>query len=273
MSAARSSLPPWLRAAPALLRVGLLEAFAYRAEFIVWMLSTTMPFIMLALMSAVTREGTIAGFDQPAFTAYYMATLLVRHLTGSWVVWQMVMEIRQGTLALKLVRPLHPLWFYFLEAVSTTFFRSLISVPLIALAFVLLGAGGRLVTDPALLGCAALGIAGAWILNFTLSAAIGTLGLYIESSVAVWDLWIGCFMIFSGYLLPIELFPPWLASAARSMPFPYLQALPVEIMTGRHDLTHALSLLLRQAGWAAGSVALLLLLWRRGVRRFAAYGG
>lgn len=266
-------LPPWLRASPAILRVGLLEAFAYRAEFIVWMLSTTMPFIMLALMSAVARESPIAGFDGAGFTAYYMATLLVRHLTGSWVVWQMVMEIRQGTLALKLVRPLHPLWFYFLEAVATTFFRSLISVPLIVLAFWLMGAGGRLVTDPSLIACALVAIAGAWILNFTLSAAIGTLGLYIESSVAVWDLWIGCFMIFSGYLLPIELFPPWLASAARAMPFPYLQALPVEIMTGRHDLAHALALLARQGLWAAGSVTLLGLLWRRGVRRFAAYGG
>jgi ABC-2 type transport system permease protein len=268
-----SRLPPWLRAAPALLRVGLLEAFAYRAEFIVWMLSTTMPFIMLALMSAVAREGAIAGFDGPAFTAYYMATLLVRHLTGSWVVWQMVMEIRQGTLALKLVRPLHPLWFYFLEQVSTTFFRSLISVPLIVLAFFLLGAGGRIVDDGALLGCAAVAIAGAWVLNFALSATIGTLGLYIESSVAVWDLWIGCFMIFSGYLLPIELFPPWLASAARAMPFPYLQSLPVEIMTGRHDLSRALALLERQGLWAVGAVTLLLVLWRRGVRRFAAYGG
>jgi len=38
-----------LLAYPALLRVGLQEAIAYRAEFIVWMLSMTMPLVAITL--------------------------------------------------------------------------------------------------------------------------------------------------------------------------------------------------------------------------------
>jgi hypothetical protein len=38
-----------LRALPTLLKVGFAEAVAYRAEFVVWLLSTNMTLVMLAL--------------------------------------------------------------------------------------------------------------------------------------------------------------------------------------------------------------------------------
>jgi ABC-2 type transport system permease protein len=34
---------------PQLLRTGFAEAVAYRAEFVVWMMTTTLPLVMLAL--------------------------------------------------------------------------------------------------------------------------------------------------------------------------------------------------------------------------------
>ena len=116
-------------------------------------------------------------------------------------------------------------------------------------------------------------LGGAWLLNFAVSATIGTLALYMESSMSIWELWLGCFMIFSGYLLPLELFPPWLERFARLLPFAYLQAVPVEILTGMHDRTSALSQLGAQYAYAAAAVLVMALVWRRGVKRFAAFGG
>ena len=55
MSETPSAARRMLRAYPTLLRVGLAEAIAYRAEFLVWMLATTMPLVMLAIMSAMAR--------------------------------------------------------------------------------------------------------------------------------------------------------------------------------------------------------------------------
>ena len=91
------SLRSTLRALPTLLRVGFAEAVAYRAEFLVWMLTTTMPLVMLALWTAVARDG--AGRRASAsrsFVAYYLATFVVRQLTGAWAAWQMNLEIRAG---------------------------------------------------------------------------------------------------------------------------------------------------------------------------------
>ena len=43
-----------LKAAPTLFRVGFMQSIAYRAEMFVWILSSTMPLVMLALFAAVT---------------------------------------------------------------------------------------------------------------------------------------------------------------------------------------------------------------------------
>src|SRR5206468_10490259 len=102
-------LPATASAILFLMWVGFSEAVAYRAEFLVWMLSTTMPLIMLALWSAVAHEAPVGRFGEKEFVAYFLATFIVRQLTGSWAAWQMNFEIRRGTLALRLLRPIPPM--------------------------------------------------------------------------------------------------------------------------------------------------------------------
>ena len=95
------------RALPAMLRVGWKDALAYRGEFLVWMLSMTLPLVMLALFRAVAAEGAVGGFDGAAFTAYFLAGLTVRQLVSSWSIWEINREIREGTLSMRLLRPVH----------------------------------------------------------------------------------------------------------------------------------------------------------------------
>jgi ABC-2 type transport system permease protein len=184
----------------------------------------------------------------------------------------MVREIREGTLALRLLRPIHPLASYSAESLAAMPLRALISLPL-ALVMLLVSARHGLTHDPVSIFCFVLSLAGAWLLNLAISCMIGTLGLYLESSLSVHELWLGCFMLLSGYLVPLSLFPRWLERAARALPFAYLQAVPVEMLTGLRDRHAALRGLVLQFSYALTALALMLLLWRRAVRRFHAYGG
>ena len=84
------SLRNTARAFPTLLRVGFADAVAYRAEMLVWVLATTMPLVMLALWTTVARRGA----DRPlrrsrSSSPYFLATFIVRQLTGSWVFYEM----------------------------------------------------------------------------------------------------------------------------------------------------------------------------------------
>ncbi len=83
----------------------------------------------------------------------------------------------------------------------------------------------------------------------------------------------GLFGIFSGYLVPLELFPPWFSSVARTLPFRYMLAFPVEMVIGFQTRAHALSELAIQWAYILGLGLAVAASWRVGLRRFAAYGG
>ena len=261
-----------LRALPTLVRVGFAEAVAYRAEMLVWLLSTTMPLVMLALMTAVAREGPIGRFGQADFTAYYLAALVVRLTTGAWVIWEVNFEIRQGTLAYRLLRPLHPLVAYAAENVGAMPMRLALVVPL-AVAAVAIAGPSHVTHDPVLVAVFPVAVVGAWLITFLAMAVIGALAFWVESSGSLFELWLGLFGVFSGYLIPLELFPRWLAEIARFLPFRYMLAFPVEMVIGLTPRGVALGELAIQWLFVVLLAAAARLAWRAGLRRFAAYGG
>jgi ABC-2 type transport system permease protein len=265
-------VPRALRAIPTLIRVGLAEAVAYRAEMLVWLLSTTMPLVMLALMTAVAKEAPVGRFGAADFTAYYLAALVVRLMTGAWVIWEVNFEIRQGTLAYRLLRPIHPLVAYAAENVGAMPLRLAAVVPIAAGAILATG-GARLTRDPLLLAVFPLAVIGAWLITFLAMSVIGALAFWVEASGAIFEVWLGLFGVFSGYLIPLELFPRWLELAARFLPFRYMLAFPVELVIGMTPRAAAL----RELGIQWLFVVVLALavraVWRAGLRRFAAFGG
>ena len=133
MTARASRLPLTLRAYPTLLRIGVLEAVAYRAELFVWMLTMTMPLVSLVLWSSAAA-GTRLGREQLSGTdlsAYFLLTLLVRMLTSSWVLWQLTDEIRTGALAQRLLKPVSPFAVYTAEQLAALPLRAALALPLI----------------------------------------------------------------------------------------------------------------------------------------------
>jgi ABC-2 type transport system permease protein len=260
-----------LRALPTLLRVGFAEAVAYRAEFLVWLLSTNMPLVMLALWSAAARDGPIGRYGQPQFTAYFLTALVVRLLSGAWVIWQLNFEIRQGTLSFRLLRPIHPLLAYASENVAAMPLRALLSAP-VALILLLSSGGGLVTHDPVLWALFPVSLAGAWAINFLAMSAFATLAFRLESAASVFEIWMGLSSVFSGYIVPLDLFPGWLGNLARWLPFRYMLAFPVEMMTGFLPRGRAVEELLVQWLFVGALLGLVSLAWRGGIRRFSAVG-
>jgi ABC-2 type transport system permease protein len=240
-----------LRAFPAMLRVSFAEAVAYRAEMLVWVLATTMPLIMLSLWTAVARDAPIGRYGQKEFTAYFLTTFIIRQLTGAWAAWHMNYEVRQGTLSMRLLRPVHPLWAYAIENIAAFPMRVIVAVPM---AGVLLWTAGSalLPKSAAMWLLVVVSIMGGWLITFLVNIAIGCL---------------------SGYLVPLDLFPKGLRAIVDLLPFRYQIGLPVELLTSAHPLEAAARLVAQQWGYVVVLLGLSTVLWRNGLRRFAAFGG
>lgn len=261
-----------LFAYPAMLRAGFAGAVAYRAEMVVWMLTTTMPLVSLSLWSAVAEGGPVGRFSQRDFAVYFIAVLLVRQLSSSWLVWELNAEIKSGALAQKLLRPLHPLWLYSAENLGALPIRVVLCSPLVILSvavFDTLPLPRTLASIVVFL----LALTGAWLLNFFTMALVGALAFFVESSVAIFELYMLGFMVFSGYIVPLDLFPARARALAEVLPFRYALAFPVEVATGVVSGTAMLRLLTIQWAFVLVAAAGALLVFRAGIRRFAAFGG
>jgi ABC-2 type transport system permease protein len=261
-----------LRAIPTLLRIGVAETVAYRAEFLVWILTTTMPLVMLALWTSVASEAPFREYSSDDFVAYYLAALIVRNLTGNWVAWQVSEEVRMGAMSMRLLRPLHPFVAYAASHVAAVPFRSLVVLPFAAVLLLSSGAAA-LTREPLQLALIVPSLALAWLITFSILFALGALAFFVTKTMGLLSLYFLLFSLFSGYLLPLPLLPGWLADTARVLPFRYMLSVPIELMTRSHASGDAIALLLGQLGWAVASLAVALWAWRRGVRRYEAVGG
>ncbi len=266
MSAART-----LRALPTLWRIGVAETVAYRGEFLVWMLTTTAPLVMMGLWTSVAADAPFKGFTQASFVAYYLANLIVRNLTGSWVAWQISEEIRTGLMAMRLLRPISPFVAIATSHIAAIPFRAIVSVPVAAI--LLLSAGSNAMTwEPLQLALLVPSLALAWLITFSIMFAIGALAFYVTKAMALMNLYFGLFSLFSGYLLPIELLPGPLRTAAEVLPFRFMLSVPIELMTKSLGARELVAIMVGQLAWGAGAVAIAFGVWRAGLRRFEAVG-
>lgn len=256
-------------ALPAFFRIGFAEIVAYRAEMVIWILSATLPLVMLALWNAAAAEGPIAGFGQAEFARYFAITLLVRQLTGAWVLWELNYLIRTGELSPWLLRPLNPLWYNLVSTVAAIPMRVLVLVPILAALFLW---RPELAFSPGLARIAlfALSVTLALALSWLIQAIFGMLAFWADQSLGIFQAWFAVWAALSGYFVPMPLLPGWLAETARLLPFHASLGAPIDILMGTEAAP--LELLAAQAGWVIVAVALVNLLWRAGIRRYGAFG-
>jgi ABC-2 type transport system permease protein len=261
-----------LRALPTLMRIGVASAVAYRAELFVWVLTTTMPLIMLPLWHAVAEEAPIEGFGQARFTAYFLAAFVVRQVVGAWASWTINHEVRTGALNARLLRPIHPVWAYATENLASIPLRAAIALP-VGLAALLLTGGSHVARAGWEWAMVPLALIGAWGITFSAHVIVGALSLWVHQSIKVMDLWSAGFFVFSGYLVPVAIFPEWLRGIPPWLPYVYQLGFPVDLLTGALSFEEAWPQLAAQWAWVAVLVTAAAVLWRRGLRRYGAFGG
>lgn len=255
----------------ALLGAAWLEALEYRAQVVIWMLAGTLPLVMLAVWMPLAEQGLIGDYNPGDFVAYYIGALLIRQFTGVWVVWDMEREIRLGELSPHLLRPTHPILRYLAMALADKPLRLAVVVPLFVVV-VLLVPGA--LPQPSLLDLAALPLAIvlAFVLYFVMQSCIGLLAFWLTQVVALQEFWFGIYSLASGFLIPLDLFPPAVTAVLRYLPFRSLLAFPLELLLGRLDPAAVAEGLLLQVAWTLFFFGLMLLLWRRGIRQYSAVG-
>jgi ABC-2 type transport system permease protein len=243
----------------------------YRAQIVIWMMSSFLMVIMLMVWLSISRDGEVNGFTSADFVTYFMIGWVVRNLTAVWSSWELDLAIREGRLSPMLLRPIHPIHNEIAGNWVEKSLRLMIVIPS-AVIVLLLTPGVHLALTPLTLLAFALSVAGAWLITFMSDYLIGMLAFWTTQTSAFINGFYGIRTVLSGMIAPIAMFPPAAQSILQWLPFPYMLNFSVAILMGRVQGEQMLFGFVIQFAWAIIFVAAVWLVWKIAIRSYSAVG-
>lgn len=260
-----------LRAMAAAARIGFRHHLAYRSEVVLQLASASL---------VVGLNGTLwtaAGAARPVIAGepaeVWRGLVLVAWAGGAAVSTRVHEELgarfADGQIAADLLRPLPlsaGLWARDAGRAAASLLVG--TLPLLVLCAVAFPAGLTLAPWQGGLWVASLALAHA--ANVGLSFLIGLAAMRVRNVVGLSYLKATLVSLFSGALIPLELFPSPLRFVAFCLPFHTFARSPAAVLLGREP---ALPLLLEQAAWAGGLWVVGVLAWRHAAHILTVEGG
>jgi ABC-2 type transport system permease protein len=240
----------------------------YRAELLLWVLSGSLPFILMGVWMEAAEGGRF-GLSAIEFARYFLGAFLTRQFTVTWVIWDFEREVVEGQLSNRLLQPIDPVWRHFAAHFAERFARMPFVIVLIALFFVLYPQAFWLPSPGALLlfGVTALMSFG---LRFLIQYTFALFAFWIERAVALEQFWFLFFLFLSGLVAPLEVFPPLLREITLWTPFPYLIYFPTAVLVGLPiDIPRSLAIMV---GWSVLFLIWNRWLWQRGLKHYSGMG-
>ena len=110
------------------------------------------------------------------------------------------------------------------------------------------------------------------VMSFLVGSCFAMLAFWTTRSMSFWDIWISLTLLLGGQVAPVAVLPGLLQQAAMVLPMRYTVGFPIEVALGRVQGVELVAGLAIQAGWTVAAAAAFVLLWRAGVKRYAAVG-
>jgi ABC-2 type transport system permease protein len=254
-------------------RITLATQAAYRSEMLLRTLFLAMILYVFVQLWSVTYEAmgqrVVAGFSVAQMIWYLMLTESIL-LSRPRMTLEIDAEVRAGDIAYQLIRPYDYVLFRLARYLAERLLRLGICLAVgtgLALLYVgpvRLEAGG--------VAAALLVLALGTLIDFAGSVAIGLCAFWVEDTQPLTLLYDRAIMLLGGLLLPLELFPDWLAALLAALPFQLLLYAPARLVVSG-DLAPLPGALAMLAVTLAAMAGLVALVHGRAVRRLHANGG
>lgn len=226
--------------------------------------------VMLAAVAGA--GGAVAGYtSQTALSYVWWGQALLGMLPLWW--WNELAErVRTGDIAVDLARPIDLQLYWWCRDLGRAAVQfAARGIPLLIIGSLLLPMTWSTSPITYLSGAVSL----------LLALAVNFLARWSINLIAMWTLDITGYLIFygilaqllAGFLVPVHLFPDWLATIAWLSPFPSMFQTPIDVLSGRSVGAEAATAVAIQAAWVVGLLVLTRVVGARAVRRLEVQGG
>lgn len=256
-----------------ILRVGWLDAVEYRTEFFVSVLGWGIRIflaVFLWLAVASSKGGSIGDYSFNKIMGYFFIIQIISSFVFSRISFDIALDIYRGDFANYMLKPMNYLVFRLVREMSKNAFRTLMGIVIFgSVMFIFFGG----IPLPAWkIPLALLVIIGAYLVNFCIVAMIAMSAFWVTSATRFAFIYFGILTIFSGILIPVDLFPPKLFEILFYLPFGYIFYFPAKIIQAPEMTGILWQGLAFQWGYFLALIILVTIQFKLGVKKFEAVG-
>jgi ABC-2 type transport system permease protein len=260
------------------INVGLQNTLVYRVNFFFRACFGLIPLLATIFLWRAIYAGkespTIASYSLAEMISYYLIVTVVDALTAvADDDWQVAADIRDGAISQFLLKPIDYLHYRFcLFGAGRLIYTAVAILPV---ATFILFHRAYFVTPPdaATFACFLLSVGLTALLQFLISFTMALLAFWVSEVSTFIFILFALEYLAGGHLFPLDILPPALAQILYFTPFPYQMFFPVSIYLGKTTGAALWQGLAIQAFWVVAAGCAARIVWQRGIRRYAAYGG
>lgn len=252
---------------------------SYRINFFIFVFGDLLKtFVLYYIWKAVflsSSQNVMNGFSLDDMIIY----VFISSIVGGTISWNtdgtIGREVREGSIAMNLIKPISYQMRMFFDAVGGFIFQVLfVAVPLwLGLVLFRYFTVGELPPDIGTLLTFLASMLLGFILVFMLNFAFGVLAFYVTSMWGVGHLKGAVISFFSGQLIPIAFFPLWLQKGLNLFPFGAMNYTPVMVYLKKISGVQIIQALGLQIFWIVLLYAVCKLVWGRAIKRLTILGG
>jgi ABC-2 type transport system permease protein len=261
------------------INIGIQNTLVYRTNFLFRSVFSLIPlmatiYLWRAVYSGKQGDPTVAGYSLAGMISYYLLVTIADALTAvTEDDWQIAGDIREGAINQFLLKPIDYLTYRLCLFASGRMIYVVVAAIPVTLFIVFQRQYWVAPRDGLTLGLFIVSLALTALLQFFIS--------YTMALLAFWLLEISTFIfivfafeyIAGGHLFPLDILPAGVAAALNFTPFPYQLFFPVSLYLGRITGAAVWQGLAIQLFWVLFFYLVARWTWRRGIRKYTAFGG
>lgn len=256
----------------AVARITARSVLAYRLQYALSLVGVLFQLTaMLAVWHTMLAGRTLHGFTWPKMQTYLMVAFAAGALVSNLSDFRVSVRIRNGMVALDLVKPVDYQTVRFAETCGALW-AELLSVVVVCTLAVCFGV--RLTIGSGT--CAVLFVVSMMLLvplKFAVTYLTGLLCFWTKNYLGLYWARLAIASLLSGAMVPLSLLPQWLGTTAQWLPFAGMTSTPGLILIGDDTGWQAVRLLAVQFVWAALLWFGSRLAWRGAIRQLTIHGG
>lgn len=261
------------------MRAGIQNLIAYRMNFIGFLVGGLIYcFVMYYLWEAVFQSSggsTFMGFSMIDMTVYLFMSNVAREMTFSGVSDSIGDEIKDGSIAMRLIKPINMDMSYLCTEIGSSILKIVVfALPMILgieiYRFCVTGAVMFNILNFILF---LFSVIMAYLISFRVNLCFGFVAFYVKNLWGIGILKNSIINFLSGSLIPLAFMPDALRYVLEYMPFSSMSYTPVMIYMGKYDTAELLFRLSIQFIWAVALYGLSKLIWSRAIKKLCVQGG